>query len=473
MPEPTSAASAHPAARLSRRGALAALGGVAASLVAAPAWAVDDRRPGAVAAPALTARDRVVVQRVSAARAIEHVVELSEGIGPRIGGTPSERAAADYLAGVLDSYGYEVRLEPFGVADKFLADLSGTPALDDDICWQAGASERGALDVSVTAEAVDIGPATTEAPDLTGKIALVDQVVANAAGRTPQVALAVARGAVAVVLLPADNPNPIRRSQAFSPLLSEDFGVPVVGVAQVQKHRLREALARGPLTLTVRTDAFRGLTSHNVLAERAGRGRPSGARPALMVCAHYDSVIGAPGANDDGSGTALTLEVARVMRSLPTEADLRFSLWGSEEQGLIGSRYHVAQLDQAERDRLLGVYNNDMVATSWDPATRYWVLSWDGSANVVNTSVIDAAERLGYSPSLSPVTTRGASDHQSFQEQGIASSNFSWRGEESPALLEPPYHSPEDTVAKNISPERMQVSLELIGSALYEQARAV
>ncbi|MFC5379820.1 M28 family peptidase [Aquipuribacter nitratireducens] len=458
---------------LTRRSALAALGGAAATALAAPAWAVDAVRPGAVAAPALTARDRVVVQRVSAARAIEHIVELSEGVGPRIGGTPSERAAADYLAGVLDSYGYDVRLEPFPVADKFLAEVMGSPALDGDICWQAGASPQAALDTTVTGPVVDALDGTGGG-DLSGAVVLVDTPLGvSTAVRTQRVQAAVARGAAAVLVLPADPTDPIRRAQAASVALSTPVAVPVVGVATVQKYRLREALARGPMTLTVRTQAFRGLTSHNVLAERAGRGRPDGSRPALMVCAHYDSVIGAPGANDDGSGTALTVEIARVMRSLPTEADLRFSLWGSEEQGLIGSRFHVAQLDQAERDRLLGVYNNDMVATSWDPATRYWVLSWDGSANVINQSVIAAAERLGYAPSLSPVTTRGASDHQSFQERGIASSNFSWRGEASPALLEPPYHSPEDTVAKNISPERMQVSLELIGSALYEQARAV
>lgn len=62
-------------------------------------------------------------------------------------------------------------------------------------------------------------------------------------------------------------------------------------------------------------------------------------------------------------------------------------------------------------------------------------------------------------------------DDLSWQEVGIASANFSWRGEASPALLEPPYHSPEDTIEKNISLARLQVSLELIGSAAYATAR--
>jgi hypothetical protein len=53
-----------------------------------------------------------------------------------------------------------------------------------------------------------------------------------------------------------------------------------------------------------------------------------------------------------------------VLRALPTEATVAFSLWGrTEEQRLIGSRYYVAQLPQSERNRLTGVFQNDVVAT--------------------------------------------------------------------------------------------------------------
>ncbi|MGL4178607.1 MAG: M28 family peptidase, partial [Dermatophilaceae bacterium] len=77
---------------------------------------------------------------------------------------------------------------------------------------------------------------------------------------------------------------------------------------------------------------------------------------------------------------------------------------------------------------------------------------------------------LGYEPQISPVTERGASDHHSFQEVGIASANFSWHGEATPALLEPPYHHPEDTIARNISIDRLTVSMEMIGCAAYDLA---
>ncbi|MEV0806660.1 M28 family peptidase [Micromonospora sp. NPDC050200] len=454
-----------------RRMLTVALGGAATVALPAPAWAATDERPGAQRPPTLTPDDRTVVAQVSAERALSHLRVLSEDIGPRIGGTASERRAADYIARTLDHLGYDTRLQPFAVADKFLAQLSSPAGLPTDLCWQAGASAHAALDTTVSGDVVDVGAGAPEnyPADVTGRIVLIDYVSSR---REQLVATAQARGAAAVVFLPADAVAP-RRAAAFSPTLpgsaNSPAPIPVVGVAQAQKHRLRDLVATGRLTLTIATTAHRDLTSHNVIAERVG---PSGAGgPVVMVSAHYDTVIGAPGANDDGSGTVLCLELARVLRAIPVNATLRFALWGSEEQGLLGSRHHVAELPQAERDRFLAVYQNDMVATSWDPATRYWLLSFTGQSNRATDEVAAAAVRLGYDPRVSPVTQRGSSDHQSFQQVGIASANFSWRGEETPALLEPPYHTPEDTIAKNISLERLQVSLELIGCAAYATAR--
>ena len=467
---------------LSRRRMLTvALGGAAATVVLpAPAWAVNDKRPGAHGKPKLTPADRKVAGKVSAERALKHLKVLSDEIGPRIGGTRSERTAANYIARQLEKLGYDVELQPFTVADKFTGQLSSPTKLPRDICWQVGASAHAALDTTVTGDVIDVGAgADVDYPaDAAGKIVLIDYV----AGRREQhVATAIAHGAAAVIFLPADREEP-RRAPTFNPTLpgsaANPVAIPVLGVAQVQKHRLRALLAAGRFTLTVSTEAHRNLTSYNVIAElpKKGKGKgkkgdkPADQSPVVMVTAHYDTVIGAQGANDDGSGTVLCLELARVLRDVPTDATFRFALWGSEEQGLIGSRYYVRNLPQEERDRIVAVYQNDMVATSWDPATRYWVLSFDGAANAATDGVTEAARRLGYEPRISPVTQRGSSDHQSFQEVGIASANFSWRGEESPAILEPPYHTPEDTIAKNISLERLQVSLEMIGCAAYATA---
>lgn len=478
---------------LSRRSLLAgAAGGVAVVAAGQPAWAADAARPGAVRGPSLAVRDRLVVQGIRPSRALADLQVLSERIGPRIGGTASEKAAAEFALTSLRSAGCSnPRLEPFAVADKFLADIGDPDAqLPDDICWQAGASPDAGLDgPTLTGNVVDVKAATAPAwpadpAAITGAIVLADDAqdatpATRVSLRATFVLEAQRRGAAAVILLPADLEYP-RRASAASLRLVPTTGttappwtpvatIPVLGVAQVQKRLLREEIAVRPLRLSVATTSHRGLTSNNVFADIPGRAGAAG--PVVYISGHYDSVIGAPGANDDGSGTVLTLELARVLRKLPkAEATIRLALWGSEEQGLIGSRYHVAQLSPTERGRIVGVFQNDMVGTSWSPATRYWQLSFSGTGNATTDQVTAAARRLGYEPQISPVTQRGASDHQSFQEVGIASANFSWRGEETPALLEPPYHSPEDTIEKNISMDRLTVSMEMIGCAAYALA---
>lgn len=490
---PTPQQAAHPQRSLTRRRLLAgAAGGVAVVAAGQPAWAADATRPGALRGPSLAVRDRLVVKGIRPSRALADLRVLSESIGPRIGGTASEKAAAEFALTSLRSAGCsDARLEPFAVADKFLADI-GDPdgQLPDDICWQAGASPDAGLDgATVTARVVDVKAATAPAwpadpAAITGAVVLADDAqdptpATRVNLRAAFVLEAQRRGAAAVILLPADLEYPRRASAASLRLVPTTSTtpppwtpvatIPVLGVAQVQKRLLREELAVRSLRVSVGTTSHRGLTSNNVFADIPGRAGTAG--PVVYISGHYDSVIGAPGANDDGSGTVLTLELARVLRKLPkTDATIRLALWGSEEQGLIGSRYHVAQLPPAERARIRGVFQNDMVGTSWSPATRYWLLSFSGTGNATTDQVTAAARRLGYEPRISPVTQRGASDHQSFQEVGIASANFSWRGEETPALLEPPYHSPEDTIEKNISMDRLTVSMEMIGCAAYALA---
>jgi hypothetical protein len=155
----------------------------------------------------------------------------------------------------------------------------------------------------------------------------------------------------------------------------------------------------------------------------------------------------------------------------PTEATLRFAFWGSEEQGILGSRYHVKQLGQDQRDRYRAVFQNDMVATSWDPAIVYWLLSFERPRERRN----HRSRGVRPAPRLRPPIGRPRTPRLQRPPVVPGSRNrrrqLLWRGELTPASLEPPYHSPEDTIAKNVSLERLQVSMELIGTAAYKLAK--
>jgi hypothetical protein len=88
-------------------------------------------------------------------------------------------------------------------------------------------------------------------------------------------------------------------------------------------------------------------------------------RPDPQLRRDQDYNVDAPGANDNGSGTALTMELARVFAEsgLEFDATLAFVLWAGEEQGLIGARAHAMELfkDKVPVD---ADFNNDIVGNS-------------------------------------------------------------------------------------------------------------
>ncbi len=82
--------------------------------------------------------------------------------------------------------------------------------------------------------------------------------------------------------------------------------------------------------------------------------------PALMIGGHYDSVSAAAGANDDATGVAAALELARVMSFYDWPLDIYFGCWNAEEIGLLGSQ-EVSQIMKNRSVELLAYYNVDML----------------------------------------------------------------------------------------------------------------
>jgi hypothetical protein len=162
--------------------------------------------------------------------------------------------------------------------------------------------------------------------------------------------------------------------------------------------------------------------SFNVVAEKASAG--SGQRQALLVVAHLDSInwaegssAPAPGADDNGSGTAGLLEIATVLADHSAAHDLRLILFGGEEQGLFGSRQYVDRLPAAERLAIRAVINMDMIASLNTPTATVLLEGATVSQRVLE-ELADAAAaftQLGVQTSLNPFN----SDHVPFIEAGI------------------------------------------------------
>jgi hypothetical protein len=94
----------------------------------------------------------------------------------------------------------------------------------------------------------------------------------------------------------------------------------------------------------------------NVFAERQGTDNKTG---AILIGAHYDTVAASPGADDNASGVAVLLEIARLFASHPTPRTLQLAFFDLEEAGLLGSKAFVTNTQRLEK--LRGVIVMDMV----------------------------------------------------------------------------------------------------------------
>ena len=164
----------------------------------------------------------------------------------------------------------------------------------------------------------------------------------------------------------------------------------------------------------------------------SGTRAPGQPAPDPQLRADQDYNADAPGANDNGSGTALTMELARVLAGsgLDFDATLVFALWAGEEEGLFGSRAHARRI-AGEKLVVDAMLNNDIVGNSRgggggvDAASvRVYSAGPEDSPSRSIARYIESAAR-GYVPGhrvrlmARPDRFNRGSDHQSFNQYGL------------------------------------------------------
>jgi len=161
-----------------------------------------------------------------------------------------------------------------------------------------------------------------------------------------------------------------------------------------------------------------------------------------IICAHYDSVEGSPGADDDGSGVAAVLTAAKFMSLYSFNHTIRFVAFSGEEQGLYGSAYYAEEAVE-NNDNIIAVLNADMIgfALSAEDESIIEIYENDESEWLADFTV-DVSEE--YAEYLDLEIMRSGyswgSDHYRFWEAGYnaifyAEYNFNDF-----------YHSPDDTI---------------------------
>lgn len=374
---------------------------------------------------------------------------------PRVASTPEEYAAVQFIEEQFESYGYEAEVqefEYFGYTAPHTVELTTNGISLDPRAFTYTPSG----DVQAPLEYVGLATEEElEGKDLNDKIALIQR---GSNSFTEKVINAAEKGAVGVIIF--NNTDGVINGTLGT---TDVRYVPAVSITQAQGNDLVTKLNNGE-TVTVSLKvlgASAGLrSSHNVIASKKPTNKKKDNGNVITVTSHHDSVPGAPGANDNASGTAMVLELARVFKNLPTDTEIRFITFGAEELGLIGSRHYVANLPQAELDRIAANFNLDMVGSR--DAGDLVVNTVDGQPNLVTELTQASSLRLNGEPTR--LGRSGSSDHVPFAEAGIPAALFI----HSP--LEPWYHTPQDTIDK-ISKEKLEDVAQIVSTAVYDYAR--
>lgn len=368
----------------------------------------------------------VAPQTPSAEEAMAHLRHLAEEIGVRAAGTEGEREAAEYIADVLRSAGYQAELDEFEFEAR--VDESAVEVGSDTL--RAFAFE-GSPNAEARGVAVFAGlgrPEDLAGADLRGRVVIFDRGIVTF---REKVTSALAGGAIGVVIV-NDEDGPFRGSLGgIAP------AVPVVAVSGERRADLHAALGE---RITVVADArVDRRTSQNVVAS------VDGAACQGYLGAHYDSVPQGAGANDNASGTAVILELARTN----PRSGLCIVAFGAEEVGLFGSQNYVQEhlagtarfmlnVDMAGRlDGPIIVGNNDLTAR-----------------------VLEAIEAAGVPPVLraGSFPPFASSDHVSFSAVGVPAVTFN-SGDDAEI------HTPQDALDR-IDPAAVAAFLASVDAAL-------
>lgn len=294
----------------------------------------------------------------------------------RVSGTGEERRAAEILRGEAASFGVSAEFDPFSVedADVLRAELEVLSPFHKK--YEVTGFKRSAdtPDEGLTAGFLYVEDAAEALlQDARGKIVLTNDVRRNAYERI------VKAGAAGVITWSGDFSDDPAHSDLnickLQPMLTDAFGfLPAVNMRAADAIDLVRSGAE-TVRLTVKN---RNVTreSRNVVCTIPGTDR---ADEEILLGGHYDSVYFSTGVYDNAAGCVVLMELMRYFKANPPRRTLKFVFFGSEEQGLLGSRHYAASHDL---EKTVFMVNADVGGPVLGANKAYLTCNQDGVAYV-------------------------------------------------------------------------------------------
>jgi len=396
--------------------------------------------------------------------------ELMDGIGPRLVGSPQMQKAHDWAVAKYKGWGIEARNEQWGewrgwergithidMVAPWTRSLSGT-----QLAWSPSSPKGGAQgEVVVIPELVDSAafakwlttvkgkyvmisaPQVTGRPDYNWEEFATEESFANMKEERTESNKAWNERILKTGKGRRDLPTALEDAGALGIITSywsQGFGANKIFSASTKKvptvdlsledygllFRLAESGEKPMINLNAQSRENGMVPTFNTIAEIKGTEKPD---EYVMLSAHFDSWDGGTGATDNGTGTIMMMEVMRVLKEVypNPKRTILVGHWGSEEQGLNGSRAFVE--DHPEMmPKIQALFNQD-----------------NGTGRVANVSgqgFVDSYEYLGRWMSKVPGSITkdiessfpgnpggGGSDYASFVAAGVPAfslSSLSW-----------------------------------------------
>ena len=401
------------------------------------------------------------MHHVDSANLERHLRELTEQFGVRLAGSDAEKRAAAYVADRLSACGAAVSVETFACHTRAVEDEQ----LDVFIggrwqrfgCSLLGVSP-GTEGRAIEAPLVFFDSHTEYArPDLAHlKGKAVVHLGSHIESRAHYRRLIEAEPAF-LLFVDSRYPGALPLGEGLFPAYVAALGArPVVSVAYMDAWNWKQDAASAA-RLRVRGGRSEGV-SQNVVAEfRAEDPLPG----LLFVGAHHDTQAGTAGADDNASGVAGVLELARVLAGEPRRRTVRLVSFGCEEQLSVGSAAYV-RAHRRELDAAGGLMFN---LDSYGSLMGWTILLCNGPAGM-GPFFTPFFERQGewvrLDEALTPYT-----DHFPFAAAGLASAWLGRRNCEAGRFF---HHRPDDDLSR-VSPKVMATLLDAVAQSLAHLGR--
>ena len=433
---------------------------------------------------------RIKTEAFEHSKVMDHLFYLTDVYGPRLTGSPGFRMSAEWAVKRLREWGCEnVTLEnwgPFGRSWSFvryaghIAEPQRAPLIGFPLAWSPGTNGAVAAEPVLAPMPVERGKDIEKTLEkykgkLRGKFVMIDEPadlrlhtsplshrwtdteLAEEA-RAPQprpdspfaepipkppvvreetrkktrrrIEFLKEEGALMVITRGyRGDSGTVFATSAGSREVEEPLPPPAVAIAVEQYNRIARLLKKKipvRLEFDVETRFYdKDLDSFNVIAEIPGAGKKD---EVVMIGAHLDSWIGGTGAADNAAGSAVMLEVMRILKSLDLKMDrtVRLALWSAEESGLLGSKAYVKKhfadpetmQPKPEHARLAAYFNVD----NGSGKIRGVYLQGNDMVRPIFAAWLEPFQDLG-AATLTIRNTRGT-DHLSFDAVGLPGFQF-------------------------------------------------